>query len=175
VPEKWNSPSINRWRYFITLFSLFVLGANDASIRVCAPIQTPNMKHIVYTRGDGLKALIPYLEEYYNISYTVIATMFLSQVIGYTISAVIINKMHMSFGQFRIAALQHMQDHCLHRHLCPPSFSRHSRNLRSRRIRQRPRRRRMEFLSGSLETPNELLGSVSISIFPCTHPLSHPL
>jgi hypothetical protein len=130
-----------------------VLGANDASIGVCAPIQTPNMKHIVYTRANGLKALILYLEEYYNISYTVIATMFLSQVVGYTISAVIINKMHMSFGQFRIAALQHMQDHCLHRHLCPPSFSRHSCNLRSRRIRQRPRRRRMECLSRQFRNP----------------------
>lgn len=51
------------------------------------------------------QALIPYIETYYNINYTVVATMFLSQVVGYTVSAVLINKLHMHFGQLGIAII----------------------------------------------------------------------
>jgi hypothetical protein len=33
--ERWNYPRKNFWRYIATLFSFFVLGANDAAFGVC--------------------------------------------------------------------------------------------------------------------------------------------
>ncbi len=52
---------------------------------------------------DTLQALIPYFEDYYSIKYTVVATIFLSPFAGYTLSAVLINRIHVSHGQFGIA------------------------------------------------------------------------
>lgn len=37
--EAWNNPRINTWRFLVSLYCLFMLGANDASIGVC--IQQP--------------------------------------------------------------------------------------------------------------------------------------
>lgn len=43
------------------------------------------------------------LETYYNISYTVVACMFLAPFAGYTLSAILINRIHVHFGQFGVA------------------------------------------------------------------------
>lgn len=56
VLERWNSPKRNMYGIFGTYLSFFILGMNDAS--------------------PG--ALIPYLERYYELSYTVVSLIFLS-------------------------------------------------------------------------------------------------
>lgn len=50
-------------------------------------------------------ALIPYLEDYYNLSYTVVALVFLSPFIGYNLAAISNNKVHLTFGQRGVAVL----------------------------------------------------------------------
>jgi hypothetical protein len=32
---QWNSPSINRWRFFVTLLNFLVMGLNDGAFGVC--------------------------------------------------------------------------------------------------------------------------------------------
>jgi fucose permease len=48
-------------------------------------------------------AIIPYLEDYYGLSYTVISLVFLSPFVGYNLSAILNNAMHMRFGRRGIA------------------------------------------------------------------------
>jgi hypothetical protein len=47
--ESWNNPPINTWRYLVTLYCLFTLGANDASIGVCA---ASSICHIYVTNHE---------------------------------------------------------------------------------------------------------------------------
>src|SRR3954471_17776294 len=54
VLQKWNNPRINMFRVFATFYSFVILGLNDGAYG----------------------ALIPYLKEYYNISYIVISLVF---------------------------------------------------------------------------------------------------
>ncbi|KAK4941769.1 hypothetical protein LTR10_018373 [Elasticomyces elasticus] len=79
--QKWNSTRANMFRTFATLFSFFVLGANDAAYG----------------------ALIPYLEEWYNVNYTIISLVFLSPIVGYTFSALLNNHIHVVYGQRGVA------------------------------------------------------------------------
>ncbi|KAK2766927.1 hypothetical protein FQN54_006242 [Arachnomyces sp. PD_36] len=81
--ETWKNPRVNIWRFFATNFAFVILGANDA----------------VYG------ALIPYLEEYYNQTYTTISLIFLSPIVGYVTSALLNNMIHMHLGQRGIAIL----------------------------------------------------------------------
>lgn len=81
--EKWNSPRINLYRFPAVLWAFTVAGMNDA------------------TYG----AIIPYLEEYYQLSYTIISLVFLSPFVGYTIAALVNNMIHMKLGQRGVAFL----------------------------------------------------------------------
>ncbi|KAH9219983.1 MFS transporter [Leptodontidium sp. 2 PMI_412] len=81
--EQWNSPSINKYRYLAANFGFIIMGMNDAAYG----------------------ALIPYLEEYYNINYTVISLVFLAPFIGYSGAALLNNKVHMRFGQLGVAII----------------------------------------------------------------------
>jgi len=81
--EKWNSPSINTYRYLAANFGFIIMGMNDAAYG----------------------ALIPYLEEYYDINYTVISLVFLAPFIGYSAAALLNNKVHMRFGQLGVAVI----------------------------------------------------------------------
>jgi fucose permease len=83
VLQKWNNPRINMLRVFATFYSFIILGLNDAAYG----------------------ALIPYLEEYYKISYIVISLVFLGPVAGYIGSAATNNLIHMHFGRRGVAAL----------------------------------------------------------------------
>ena len=82
VLQIWNDPRINMFRVFATFYSFVILGLNDGAYG----------------------ALIPYLEEYYNISYIVISLVFLSPVAGYIGSAATNNMIHMRFGRRGVAA-----------------------------------------------------------------------
>lgn len=77
VLEKWNSPRINVYRSLSTFWSFLVMGANDAAYG----------------------ALIPYLESYYNLSYTVVSLVFLSPLVGYTLAAFLNQRIHISLGR----------------------------------------------------------------------------
>ncbi|KZF19392.1 MFS transporter [Xylona heveae TC161] len=81
--QRWNHPKSNISRVFSTFWSFVVMGANDAAYG----------------------ALIPYLEKYYSLGYTVIALVFLSPFIGYTSAAALISRIHHRFGQRGIALI----------------------------------------------------------------------
>lgn len=81
--ERWNNPQINVYRYLATLYCFIIMGMNDAAYG----------------------ALIPYLEIYYNINYTVVSLVFLAPFLGYTLAAFLNNKIHMRFGQLGVAII----------------------------------------------------------------------
>ena len=81
--QKWNFPRINMFRCFATFWSFICLGANDGAYG----------------------ALIPYLEKYYNINYTIVSLVFLSPIVGYVCSALSNNAIHMRFGQRGVAII----------------------------------------------------------------------
>ncbi|KAF4776108.1 major facilitator superfamily transporter [Colletotrichum scovillei] len=81
--ERWNGTRINTYRFFVTCWSFIIMGMNDAAVG----------------------ALIPYIETYYNITYTVVALLFLSPFIGYLVAALSNNLIHHKLGQRGVAVL----------------------------------------------------------------------
>ncbi|KAF2764977.1 MFS general substrate transporter [Teratosphaeria nubilosa] len=81
--ETWHSPRINIYRIFATFWSFTIMGANDAAYG----------------------PLIPYLENYYGLSYLVVSLIFLSPFVGYNIAAILNNTVHMNLGQRGVALL----------------------------------------------------------------------
>ncbi|KAL2866925.1 putative MFS transporter [Aspergillus lucknowensis] len=81
--ERWNHPRSNIAKTLATFWAFLVMGANDAAYG----------------------PLIPYLEEYYNLSYTTVSLVFLSPIGGYTLAAITNNKLHLHFGRRGIAWL----------------------------------------------------------------------
>ncbi|KAI0595775.1 tRNA wybutosine-synthesizing protein [Biscogniauxia sp. FL1348] len=81
--ERWNVPSINKYRYLTTILCFIIMGMNDAAIG----------------------ALIPYIGPYYNVSYTVISLIFLAPWGGYLVAAFSNNLIHHYFGQRGVAVL----------------------------------------------------------------------
>ncbi|KAM0561388.1 hypothetical protein ACHAPJ_003269 [Fusarium lateritium] len=77
VSESWKHPRSNIFKTGATFWSLFTSGANDAAYG----------------------ALIPYLEEYYNLSYIIVSLVFLSPFVGYVLAAVFNNILHRRIGQ----------------------------------------------------------------------------
>ncbi|KAF4307248.1 hypothetical protein GTA08_BOTSDO05339 [Botryosphaeria dothidea] len=81
--QEWNNPRVNTYRTFSAFWSFFIMGANDAAYG----------------------ALLPYLEEYYDLTYTIVSLVFLSPLIGYCASALLNNTVHLKFGQRGVAFL----------------------------------------------------------------------
>ena len=81
--QTWNNPRINLYRIPVSFWSFAIMGLNDASYG----------------------AIIPYLETYYHLSYTVISLVFLSPFLGYNIAALLNNSIHLKFGQRGVATL----------------------------------------------------------------------
>lgn len=81
--ESWKSPRINLYRVPVTFWSFTVMGMNDASYG----------------------ALIPYLEDYYGLNYTVVSLVFLSPFVGYNLAALSNNTIHNKFGQRGVAIM----------------------------------------------------------------------
>lgn len=48
---------------------------------------------------------LPQLESYYHVNYTIISLVFLAPFIGYTLAAILNNKIHMRFGQLGAAVI----------------------------------------------------------------------
>ncbi|KAL3473515.1 major facilitator superfamily domain-containing protein [Aspergillus californicus] len=83
VKQKWNEPSINKWRIMAAFASFAVVGASDG----------------VYG------ALVPYIREEFNLSTTVVSLIFMTPFAGYTLASIAVNKIHMTFGQRGIAVI----------------------------------------------------------------------
>ncbi|KAK3066845.1 hypothetical protein LTS18_001463, partial [Coniosporium uncinatum] len=79
--QTWRNPRINMLRLAAAFTSFIVLGANDAA----------------------LGALIPYLETYYSLTYTIVSLAFLSPLAGYTASALLSSVIHLKLGQRGVA------------------------------------------------------------------------
>ncbi len=97
--QKWNSPRINLWRCLATFYSFIILGANDGAYG----------------------ALIPYLETYYKINYTVISLVFLSPIVGYTLSALLNNHIHTVYGQRGVAIIMSTSHVCAYSECTNPT------------------------------------------------------
>ncbi|KAI5363023.1 Putative major facilitator superfamily, MFS transporter superfamily [Septoria linicola] len=81
--ERWNSSPRTIYKVSATFWSFVIMGMNDA------------------TYG----AIIPYLQPFYGLGYTVVSLVFLSPFIGYTLSALLNNTIHLKLGQRGVAFL----------------------------------------------------------------------
>ncbi|KAK1832690.1 major facilitator superfamily domain-containing protein [Podospora conica] len=81
--QRWNESPTNMFRYFSTIYNFILLGMSDAVIG----------------------ALLPYVEEYYDLTYTVVSLLFLSPFVGYLVAALLNNHIHHRFGQRGVAIL----------------------------------------------------------------------
>ncbi|KAH7414332.1 major facilitator superfamily domain-containing protein [Phaeosphaeria sp. MPI-PUGE-AT-0046c] len=81
--EQWNHPRSNFFKTSAAFWSFVVMGSNDAAYG----------------------ALIPYLQEYYSLTFVVISLVFLSPLVGYTASALLNNMIHLKFGQRGVAMI----------------------------------------------------------------------
>ncbi|KAH4177683.1 hypothetical protein HBI04_033720 [Parastagonospora nodorum] len=77
VAERWNHPRSNICRTGATMFAFMIAGANDGAYG----------------------AILPYLEEFYNLTYVVVSLVFLSPMCGYVGAALLNNWIHVRFGQ----------------------------------------------------------------------------
>ncbi|KAF9883908.1 hypothetical protein FE257_002651 [Aspergillus nanangensis] len=81
--ERWNQSQKNVLRTLATFWSFLVMGANDAAYG----------------------PLIPYLEQYYHLSYTIVSLVFFSPLGGYTLAALLNNKIHVTLGRRGVAII----------------------------------------------------------------------
>lgn len=153
--QRWNEPRSNMWRVFATYYSFFVFGMNDGAYG----------------------ALVPYLEEFYGLDYTVVSLVFLSPFAGYTMAAMLnstlrkslvptinaiprnVYRGHLLRSRLMIPRCQirptGYRGHwswapppCFHCVRRAPTLSCSRRLFRRRRIWQRPHRRRLVCLAG---------------------------
>ncbi|KAL6364696.1 hypothetical protein LRP88_00667 [Fusarium phalaenopsidis] len=81
--ERWNHPRSNIARLAFAFVSFIIAGMNDAAVG----------------------ALIPYLEEYYDLTYTVVSLIFLTPFAGYSVAAFTNARIHVKFGQRGVAIM----------------------------------------------------------------------
>ncbi|KAG9780813.1 MFS general substrate transporter, partial [Aureobasidium melanogenum] len=81
--QKWNKPKGNIARLAFACFSFIIAGLNDAAVG----------------------ALIPYLESYYHLNYTIVSLIFLTPFAGYSVAAFTNASIHAKFGQRGIAIM----------------------------------------------------------------------
>ncbi|UNI16563.1 hypothetical protein JDV02_002989 [Purpureocillium takamizusanense] len=83
VVERWNWPRSNLAKLAFSLVSFTLAGMNDAAVG----------------------ALIPYLEEYYDLSYTVVSLIFLTPFVGYSTAASTNARIHVALGRRGVAVM----------------------------------------------------------------------
>jgi fucose permease len=81
--ERWNGSRSNICKTIATFIGFIVMGANDAAYG----------------------AILPYLQRYYNTSYTVVSLVFLSPFVGYIAAASTNNLLHKTVGQRGVAII----------------------------------------------------------------------
>ncbi|KIX09756.1 uncharacterized protein Z518_00837 [Rhinocladiella mackenziei CBS 650.93] len=83
VVQRWNKPRGNIGRLAFASFSFIIAGLNDGAVG----------------------ALIPYLESYYSLNYTIISLIFLTPFAGYSTAAFTNATIHSKLGQRGIAVM----------------------------------------------------------------------
>ncbi|KAM0544085.1 hypothetical protein ACHAPJ_011967 [Fusarium lateritium] len=81
--QRWNYPRGNVPKLGFAFLSFIIAGMNDAAVG----------------------ALIPSLEEYYDLSYTIVSLIFLTPFAGYSIAAFTNARIHMKFGRRGVAIM----------------------------------------------------------------------
>ncbi|KAI0141555.1 major facilitator superfamily domain-containing protein [Xylariaceae sp. FL1272] len=81
--QKWNYPKSNIGKVAACFWSFIVIGTNAAAYG----------------------ALIPYIQTDYNLTYTLVSLIFLSPVVGHTVSALLNNWVHELWGQRGVALI----------------------------------------------------------------------
>ncbi|KAH6692259.1 major facilitator superfamily domain-containing protein [Plectosphaerella plurivora] len=81
--QRWNHPKGNVTRLGFAFLTFAIAGMNDAAIG----------------------ALLPYLEQYYNLTYTTVSLIFLTPFAGYSVAAFTNARIHMKWGQRGIALM----------------------------------------------------------------------
>lgn len=89
----------NAYCTFATLFAFIVKGANEAAYGVS--ISTALFNHF----ANVSHAIIPYLKEYYSLTYVVVSLVSLSPLGGYVGAALLNNWLYVHFGQRGVALL----------------------------------------------------------------------
>ncbi|KJK79294.1 hypothetical protein H634G_05534 [Metarhizium anisopliae BRIP 53293] len=75
--ERWNYPRSNVFKLGFACLSFVIAGMNDGAVG----------------------ALIPYLEDYYNLNYTVVSLIFLTPFVGYSLAAFTNARIHVALGR----------------------------------------------------------------------------
>ncbi|OAQ67685.1 major facilitator superfamily transporter [Pochonia chlamydosporia 170] len=81
--ERWNYPRSNVFKLGFAFLSFVIAGMNDGAVG----------------------ALIPYLEKYYDLNYTVISLIFLTPFAGYSLAAFTNARIHVAFGRRGVAIM----------------------------------------------------------------------
>ncbi|RLL94100.1 hypothetical protein CFD26_103627 [Aspergillus turcosus] len=81
--ERWNHPKSNIYKTLATFWCFLVMGANDAAYG----------------------PLIPYLEQHYSLTYTIVSLVFLSPLGGYILAALTNNHIHLRLGRRGVAII----------------------------------------------------------------------
>ncbi|KAL9001370.1 MAG: hypothetical protein Q9169_000261 [Polycauliona sp. 2 TL-2023] len=81
--DRWDRPRINTYRLAAIFYGFLVFGMNDGSYG----------------------ALVPYIEQDYDLSYVVTSLVFLSPFAGYTVAALCSDRLHMFVGRRGIAII----------------------------------------------------------------------
>ena len=81
--QAWNDPKINIWRVAAAFLGFMIMGANDACYG----------------------PLLPSLERYFSLSYTVVSLVFLTPFVGYITAAFLSDRIHMLLGQRGVALI----------------------------------------------------------------------
>ncbi|KAI1077269.1 MFS general substrate transporter [Whalleya microplaca] len=83
VVQRWNYPRSNIPKLAACFWSFVVMGANDAAYG----------------------PLIPYIQEYYGLTYVIVSLIFLTPFVGYTAAALLNNVIHHRLGQRGVACV----------------------------------------------------------------------
>ncbi|CRK22568.1 hypothetical protein BN1708_013447, partial [Verticillium longisporum] len=81
--QRWNHPRGNVPKLAFAFLSFIIAGLNDAAVG----------------------ALIPYLEQYYDLNYTIVSLVFLTPFAGYSVAAFTNARIHMKYGQRGVAVM----------------------------------------------------------------------
>ncbi|KAH7016855.1 major facilitator superfamily domain-containing protein [Ilyonectria destructans] len=82
VPTVWQ-PYMNRFRFFSVCLATFGFALSDSAAG----------------------ALIPYMEEFYDIGYAVVSLIFVGQAVGFAISAVVLDPLRVKLGRAKLMGL----------------------------------------------------------------------
>ena len=101
VQEHWNNPRKNIYKLACVFFSFINFGMNDACYGALLPSLQPYYSK-TYT-WSWPKVTAPILIRFSDVNYTIVSLVFLAPFAGYTVAALISNKVHEHLGRRGIA------------------------------------------------------------------------